>query len=241
MNLPTHNNNTCWSVFPGRNTNLFSSDISENPEWNFSTLENRTSFSRLYSEQWIRKCVSSSKIPQTLQVQSQILTFGLEYRPRSIARVCEMVLSWATATLYLWFFNMYRYGSITKERLNLLYVLKIGYVYIFCISLSHWILNWVITTFLHSIQKFDGSLVISIPWFMITSFTLVTHLVYPLKCSLFSFLARGWLTSAPLAYQLGVWKLCLSVCVMYVKHISPPSILHRLQPDLDKHDLGRGR
>ena len=55
------------------------------------------------------------------------------------------------------------------------------------------------------------------------------------------FLARGWLTSAPLAYQLGVWKLCLSVCVMYVKHISPPSILHRLQPDLDKHDLGRGR
>ena len=56
-----------------------------------------------------------------------------------------------------------------------------------------------------------------------------------------SFLARGWLTSAPLAYQLGVWKLCLSVCVMYVKHISPPSILHRLQPDLDKHDLGRGR
>ena len=23
-----------------------------------------------------------------------------------------------------------------------------------------------------------------------------------------------------------VWKLCLSVCVMYVKHISPPSILH---------------
>ena len=28
------------------------------------------------------------------------------------------------------------------------------------------------------------------------------------------FLARGWLTSAPLAYQLGVWKLCLSVCVM---------------------------
>ena len=44
-----------------------------------------------------------------------------------------------------------------------------------------------------------------------------------------------------LAYQLGVWKRCLSVCVMYVKHISPPSILHRLQLDFDKHDMSSGR
>ena len=69
--------------------------------------------------------------------------------------------------------------------------------------------------------------------------TVIPKYVFETKSD--SFLARGWLTSAPLAYQLGVWKLCLSVCVMYVKHISPPSILHRLQPDLDKHDLGRGR
>ena len=118
-----------------------------NPGWNFDTLKNRTPLSRLYSEQWIRKCLSSSKIPQTLQVRSQIWTFGLEYRPRSIARVCELVLSWATATLYLWFFNMYRYGSITKELLNLLcfwdkivlYILhisiplgfKLGYYHVF--------------------------------------------------------------------------------------------------------------
>ena len=58
---------------------------------------------------------------------------------------------------------------------------------------------------------------------------------------LFSQLADVMTDVSQLAYQLGVWKRCLSVCVMYVKHISPPSILHRLQPDLDKHDLGRGR
>ena len=60
MNLPTRVN-TCWSVFPSRNKNLFSSDASENPGSNFSTLENRTSLSRKYSDQWIRKCVSSPK------------------------------------------------------------------------------------------------------------------------------------------------------------------------------------
>ena len=126
----------------------------ENPGWNFSMLENRTSLTRSYSEQWKRKCVSSSKIPQTLQVRSLIWTFVLEYRPRSIARVYELVLSWATATLHLWFFNMARYGSIPKEHLNLLYVLNIGQVSIFCISISHWVLNWVIITVLHSGRKF---------------------------------------------------------------------------------------
>ena len=83
---------------------------------------------------------------------------------------------------------------------------------------------------------------ITVIWVLIWSTALLVLWIWWVNDSTTSiFLARGWLTSAPLAYQLGVWKLCLSVCVMYVKHISPPSILHRLQPDLDKHDLGRGR
>ena len=164
-------------MFPSRNTNLFSSD---NPGWNFSTLDNRTSLSRLYIKQSISKCVSSSKIPQTLQVQSQIWTFGLEYRPRSISRVCKLVLSWAAPTLYLSFFNMYRYGSIPNEHLNLSYILNIGHVSTFFIPLSHWVLNWVITAVFHSVWKIYGSLVISIPWFMISSFSLLPHVVNPM-------------------------------------------------------------
>ena len=105
------------------------------PVWNFSMLENRTSLSRRYSEQWIRKCFSSSKTPQILQVRSLILTFGLECLSRSIASVWELGLSWDTAVLYLWFFNMFRYGSIPTEHLNLLYVLNMGCVYSHCLRI----------------------------------------------------------------------------------------------------------
>ena len=92
----------------------------------------------------------------------------------------KLVLSWTAPTLYLSFFNMYRYGSIPNEHLNLSYVLNIGHVSTFCIPLSHWVLNWAITAIFHSIRKFYGSLVISIPWFMISSFSLLPHVVNPM-------------------------------------------------------------
>ena len=81
-------------------------------------------------------------------------------------------------------------------------------------------------------------------WPKLLKHTQASYNIFPSANSiwiLFSQLADVMTDVSQLAYQLGVWKRCLSVCVMYVKHISPPSILHRLQPDLDKHDLGRGR
>ena len=102
------------------------------------------------------------------------------------ASVWELVLNWDTVVLYLWFFNMFRYGSIPKEHLNLLYVLNMECVAIFCISIPNWFLNCIITAVLQSVRKFDGSLVISISYFTISSFTLVTHVINPMECSLFS-------------------------------------------------------
>ena len=83
------------------------------------------------------------------------------------------------------FFNMFRYGSIPKERLHLLYVLSMGCVATLCISIPRRFLNCIITAVLQYVRKFDGSLLISISYCTISSFTLVTHVINPMECSVF--------------------------------------------------------
>ena len=72
------------------------------------------------------------------------------------------------------------------ELLTLLYVLNIGYVLAFCIVVAHSVLNWSVTTFLHSDRKFNGIFSIFI-WYLVTSsLTRVTHVVKPMECNLVS-------------------------------------------------------
>ena len=103
-----------------------------------------------------------------------------------MARVWELVLNCAIAILYLWFFTVSKYGAMPNELLILLYVLNKGYILAFCIFVAHSVLNWSVTTFLHSDRKFDGIFSISI-WYLVTSsLTRVTHFVKPMECNLVS-------------------------------------------------------
>ena len=73
-----------------------------------------------------------------------------------------------------------------NELLILLYVLNIGYILAFCIFVAHSVLNWSVTTFLHSDKKFDDIFAISISYLVTSSLTHVTHVVKPTECNLVS-------------------------------------------------------
>ena len=103
-----------------------------------------------------------------------------------MARVWELVLNYAIAVLYLWFFTVSRYGAMPNELLILLYVLDIGYILAFCIFVAHSVLNWSVSTFLHSDRKFDGIFATSISYSVTSSLTRVTHVVKLTECNLVS-------------------------------------------------------
>ena len=103
-----------------------------------------------------------------------------------MARVWELVLNCAIAILYLWFFTVSKYGAMPNELLILLYILNMGYILAFCIFVTHSVLNWSATTFLHSDRKLDGIFAIPISYLVINCLTRVTHVVKPTQCNLVS-------------------------------------------------------
>ena len=102
-----------------------------------------------------------------------------------MARVWELVLNCDIAILDLWFFSV-KIWCNAKWTFILLYVLNIGYILAFCIFVAHSVLNWSVTTFLHSDGKFDGIFSISIWYLFTSSLTRVTHVVKPMECNLVS-------------------------------------------------------
>ena len=102
MNLPTHVN-ICGFLFHIRNRNFSSSFIWVKFGTKRANLENRFSLSGWLMVQFMTKCLSSSRTWEIEQLRSSIFVLGRVYLPYSIARVCELVLNWDMAILYLWF------------------------------------------------------------------------------------------------------------------------------------------
>ena len=138
MNLPIQVSN-CWSSLLKRKINC--SSLSKLLKFwnNRSTLKNEMFLSVLFTIHSTKKCFSSSSAwVQNRQQRSSSLVFGRVYLPYSVAMVCELVLNWAMAVLYLWFLINSKDVSMPNSCLILQYIPRIGFLWIFWTSSLYW-------------------------------------------------------------------------------------------------------